>query len=72
MSPQLAAGISLSPGLSLAAKTVRGVQQCHQQGSTNRADGRNLTKQLHGRMLAALDQQVASRLLAHRCSRSSC
>ena len=32
----------------------------------NRTDRRNLAKQFHGIMLAALAQQIASRLLTHR------
>ena len=68
----LAAVVSLEcettvrPQLALATETVWGLQQRHQQRGTNRTDRRNLAQQLHGMMLAALDQQVASRLLTHR------
>jgi hypothetical protein len=57
---------AVSPELSLAAETIWGLQQGHQQGSTNRSDRRNLAKQLDARMPAALQPQVGSRWLAHR------
>ena len=35
---------TVGPQLALGTKTVRGLQQGHQQGRANRADGRNLAQ----------------------------
>lgn len=57
---------TVSPQLALGTETVGRLQLRNQQGCTNRTDRRNLAKQFHGMMLAALGQQIASRLLTHR------
>src|SRR6202166_775941 len=57
---------TVSPQLTLGTETVWRLQLRNQQGRTNRTDRRNLAKQFHGMMLAALGQQIASRLLTHR------
>src|SRR5258705_9602741 len=57
---------TVSPQLTLGTETVWRLQLRNQQGCTNRTDRRNLAKQFHGMMLAALCHQVASGLLTHR------
>ena len=57
---------TVRPQLALGTETVWRLQLRDQQGCTNRTDRRNLAKLFHGLMLAALGQQVASRLLTHR------
>src|SRR5258708_39372301 len=57
---------TVSPQLTLGTETVWRLQLRNQQGCTNRTVRRNLAKQFHGMMLAALGQQVVSRLLTHR------
>lgn len=47
---------AVGPQLALGAKTVRGLQQCYQQGCSDRANRRNLAKSIDRRMLVALPQ----------------
>jgi len=57
---------AVCPQLTLGTERVWGLQLPDQQGCTNRTERRNLAKQFHRMMLAALGQQGASRLLTHR------
>ena len=47
---------AIGPQLSLGTKTVWGLQQPYQQGSTNRTDRRNLAQEFHALVLAAFQQ----------------
>lgn len=57
---------AVGPQLSLGTEPMWGLQQRHQQGSTDRTDGRNLAQQFDGMVFVALPQQIAPRLLPHR------
>src|ERR1017187_9324278 len=57
---------TVCPQLSLCPETMWCLQQRHQQGSTDRTDGRNLAQQFDGMVFVALPQQIVPRLLPHR------